>query len=929
MAKLDKFNAKAPIEVLHTPAGHAGAEQSLAQISSTFGQLARKFRARADVAFQKEGHEQGLATVNSVDMPTPSYSFSNEGSVIDKIIGVESSGNPNAKNPNSSAAGLGQFVSGTWMDMIKRYRPDLMAGRSSAEILNMRYDPELNRQMLVHFTNENRNYLKEMGVAQTHGNLYLAHFLGRGDASKMLAAAPNTPVEQLLSPGVINANASILRGKTVGQVMNWAGKKMGGEQLSVTPGAPLPKLDLKGDATIKGRAFDDAARSAYINKADISLRSNLDALSTKYADNPAAMQKGLNEYLDGALSEIGDEQVRAALETTGQRLIASHTAQAARQYERVLSQEAAASFENGLFARENSLYQSARALPIDENGDAVLGQELSSAEIFIDNSNLSPEQKGRKKRALREGVAVERLLGAFDSQATLGEKQAFVADINEAWENGDKALASIGIDAFDRLNSSLAQQINKEQAEVNRQTKAIEGNISSVMNQLETGVAVSAEVVTQLTNQAEMIDNPALLSQVGQLQKYVTWYEGSRQLRPSQLDAQIANIDTEMVKNGVSENLLQAREVVAGLKSRAEKALQTDPLAWSDATGVIELTPLDFSSKETMQASLTARFLEAQTAGEHYGQDVPLFRPHEVAQLAVRSNKDAQFMGQFAVSMSQIFGKDTPKVLAQLSDQAPLLAHTAGLAQVTGSLAIFDEMSAFDEIRNADGYQPDLPKGKEFNQITQAYLGGAFIALPKTKMAATELATKLYEGRAYSRGIGADDFEQRDGVGHELFIKSLNDALGAQNHNGVQFGGIANINGAPTLLPTQFDAESVQDALDQFSDQDFASQMPVVTANGIPIRPDQMSNAKLVATGQGRYRVALNDPLSANPKYLQTDNGSYFELDIAKLIEAQQHRHSLLDERRITETLSTPDALRPEPQNALSNMFEPAIPVDE
>ena len=36
------------------------------------------------------------------------------------------------------ALGLGQFVKATWLDMIRRYHPELAQGRSDAEILDLR-----------------------------------------------------------------------------------------------------------------------------------------------------------------------------------------------------------------------------------------------------------------------------------------------------------------------------------------------------------------------------------------------------------------------------------------------------------------------------------------------------------------------------------------------------------------------------------------------------------------------------------------------------------------------------------------------------------------------------------------------------------------------------------------------------------------------
>ena len=48
--------------------------------------------------------------------------------LVERIIAVESNGDPNAKNSRSSAVGLGQFLDETWLDLVRAYRPDLSRG---------------------------------------------------------------------------------------------------------------------------------------------------------------------------------------------------------------------------------------------------------------------------------------------------------------------------------------------------------------------------------------------------------------------------------------------------------------------------------------------------------------------------------------------------------------------------------------------------------------------------------------------------------------------------------------------------------------------------------------------------------------------------------------------------------------------------------
>lgn len=147
--------------------------------------------------------------------------------LVDSIIGVESGGNPNAQNPNSTATGLGQFIASTWLDTLSRERPDLIEGKSKEEILALRNDPALSRQMTEAYANQNGRILSGAGYEANPANTYLAHFAGPQGAVKVLSADPAAPVESILGSQAVAAN-SFLRGMTAGDLQAWAARKMGG-----------------------------------------------------------------------------------------------------------------------------------------------------------------------------------------------------------------------------------------------------------------------------------------------------------------------------------------------------------------------------------------------------------------------------------------------------------------------------------------------------------------------------------------------------------------------------------------------------------------------------------------------------------------------------------------------------------------------------
>lgn len=149
------------------------------------------------------------------------------GSVVDRIIGVESGGNARAKNPRSSAEGLGQFIDSTWVAMLRKHRPDIANGRTPAELIALKTDPALSREMTEAYTADNAAYLRNRSIPTTPGNLYLAHFAGPGGAVQVLKADPSASVAAVLGQDKVRANP-FLKGMTVSQLAAWADRKMGG-----------------------------------------------------------------------------------------------------------------------------------------------------------------------------------------------------------------------------------------------------------------------------------------------------------------------------------------------------------------------------------------------------------------------------------------------------------------------------------------------------------------------------------------------------------------------------------------------------------------------------------------------------------------------------------------------------------------------------
>lgn len=215
-----------------------------------------------------------------------------------KIIGVESGGNARAANQRSSASGLGQFTDATWLATVHKHRPDLAGQYSDADLLKLKTDPELARDMTIAHTKDNAEGLALSGVEATEGNLYLAHFAGIEGARRVLGADPNTPIVDILGADVVQANP-FLQGKNAGWLIGWAAKQMGG----AVPADMGSWVDDPRYSTLT----PDQVFALTADANSILVGQHNDAVKTQESINAARLNSLSTAILDGqaGLADIG------------------------------------------------------------------------------------------------------------------------------------------------------------------------------------------------------------------------------------------------------------------------------------------------------------------------------------------------------------------------------------------------------------------------------------------------------------------------------------------------------------------------------------------------------------------------------------------------------------------------------------------------
>ena len=136
------------------------------------------------------------------------------GSYFDKVVGVESSGDPNSQSKTSSASGHFGITEGTF----NYYSAKLgLSGDKN--------DPATQRAIAEAYTADSDAALKANGIPINNETRYALHFLGQGDGPDVLLAPDRALVSDYIGPKSLKANPFLV-GMTVLEFKAWVAGKM-------------------------------------------------------------------------------------------------------------------------------------------------------------------------------------------------------------------------------------------------------------------------------------------------------------------------------------------------------------------------------------------------------------------------------------------------------------------------------------------------------------------------------------------------------------------------------------------------------------------------------------------------------------------------------------------------------------------------------
>ena len=166
---------------------------------------------------------------------------------------LESGLNANARAGTSSASGLYQFVEQSWLAVVKKHGAEHglgwaadsigqsggryhVSGEARAAVMGLRDDPTAASLMAAEHASDNKSALEATLGREAGGtDLYMAHFLGLGGATKFLSTMASSPqaTGAALFPAAARANRSVFyaangQPRTLSDIYNRFADKLAG-----------------------------------------------------------------------------------------------------------------------------------------------------------------------------------------------------------------------------------------------------------------------------------------------------------------------------------------------------------------------------------------------------------------------------------------------------------------------------------------------------------------------------------------------------------------------------------------------------------------------------------------------------------------------------------------------------------------------------
>lgn len=720
-----------------------------------------------------------------------------------------------------------------------------------------------------------------MANNQMRGQLQVASDIGiRGNSETNIQPLPSSGIDSAMN-AVAQQFAGI--GERIGQMADRAAAREGTEAGRV---AGLdPEFRTMRTHTIRGDAFDKAGLDVAETRLRQEVDHQFDTAYTKHAGDATKLNASLNASQAGILAHTPDE-LRPQLQQLmhGKRLAFS------REQARKAAAEAAAAskaaMEQQVSDTLKGLHQRAYALGLDAEADAALAIDVASLHKTLGRRGpdgallVNPGQAAKYMDGVKETVATARLTGAFARLPSLAAKEQFLKELDADFA-GSRGLAKVyDLQGFERIKGALESDLRAARAEQSAQTRAVAADVGAVAKMAEKGFAPAPAELSGLKARVIAAGDAETAQTMQTVEDTIAWQSAARRATPAELDQFVQAETVRMKQDGATPQGVARLDMANGLLDEMRRELKQDPLGWADRTGVLQLAPIDASSPDRLSATFKARAAQAETVSQLYGQEPQYLRPDERRQLAIQIGQGGEGAIASLASLANAAGDRAPKVMAEVSQDAPVAAMLGGHVVEAGITPLATDAADGIALLKTDGVKPMAPSAAVSRAELTSAAGTALQAMPKAESAAIALANAAYEVRARRKGL--TDFDS------DTWRVALREVLGQRTIAGETYGGIyaqGTWGGNEVVVPPNIKQDAFGDVIEAVRMDDLvASNGQPVDAQGEPVSIATVQRARLISVGAGQYWLAAGDVEGGDPQWIKRAGADEpYVLDLGKL----------------------------------------------
>ncbi|WP_153003595.1 phage tail tip lysozyme [Aureimonas ureilytica] len=657
-----------------------------------------------------------------------------------------------------------------------------------------------------------------------------------------------------------------------------------------------------GSMTIRGRAYDAAGMRTYLEQLDTTIRTDVDAVYSKFKDDPAALDNAFQALRTVHMQDHVFPEVAADYDKAFQ-----HVTQPYRHLARENLDQRRKQADRAEFLNRNAELETITARTVagfdptrDDAAEAIASSQQARDAHFdsaVARGILDPDDAAKAKLASRRQTAVS----FYGRQAELLKTPEEVAALKETMRKDFASGGLAGIDGagWAELDAALDRTRAEKQRIGSEADRTLKARGDSIAERVAAGIEVDSAEMGRF-----MLDRKTAPKGAAIVNETMEKVSAARILRDKPLNEAETYVlglerDASAVSNGTADF---ARAELERMKTAARE----NPVGLAERKGLLppeDGSLMDAQSPDDLIGRVKLRVERAELAAEHFGVTPKYLKPGEAAAIRAMVEQNPAGAAALAAGLVRGAGPSVGSILVELKDDAPAIAQAGVILAGGGSpKAAADVIDGYG--KGADGKNhPDFLKEPMKKFVVTQTFGQAYAGSPADATRAIATAEAITKARIAKAGI---DPKSEAVVG--IYERALQEATGAVFDGDVQYGGITKLkisngylggrttgNRKDVIVPPTIRADRFVDVIDAIRDSDLLATGESRSRVGKPYfsAPPRRENGKAYSAADikaatpvavyGGYRFAMGDPTSDDPQWIQGADGRPFVLAIGAM----------------------------------------------